>query len=588
MATISLLVLCLLVAGTGHFLWPGPVALVYVAVSVVLVLLSGPRKVWQWFLQLGKDVGQVVRTGRRALRRPWVLILALVSLLELAWRIVLAFVLPPLGADALTYHLTTVAWWVQRGGFFPNPFSDISEGYPANTELVFTHIALFSHDAQIVDVAQMAFALSGALATVGIARVLGASRVPSVVAGILFFLTPIVLAQATVAYVDIATVSLFATCLYFMARYLESFPAIPDTHQHRSTRLLLLSGLAGGLCLGSKPQAPIWIASVCVFLAVGLVQAARRRQTTPSRALGAFGTFVGVTLVLGSYWYVRDWIDHHDPVYPATITLLGKTLFRGNTDALIESGSSKFPISVIKSWAHELAPFLRSESFYRYDQRAGGFGPVWIYVLLPLLLVFAFVALRRRDRIALYVLGITGLAWLVSPYQWWSRFTLELVVTAAAATAVCLTWWAARRAGTVLAWFMTLLVLLGVGLSTWKYELGDGRTIDTPAVLRLVGASGEARTLNIGGSNVADLVPTGDLIAVDPNKVTLVFPIWGTHFQHRLVAVDLAGRGSWSRVKASGANYLFVTPKGRGVATNSLPRNKLVAEQGGFALYKVN
>ncbi len=585
-ATVSELVICLLVAGTAHFLRPLPVAIEYVGVSALLVFASGGRRTGEWVRRLGGDLGRTAWAGRRALRSPWVALLAVVSLGELAWRCALAFLLPPTGQDALNYHLVTVAWWLQRGAFVANPFRVTSEGDPANTELVFAHVALFSHNVQVVDLTQIAFALSGALATAGMARLLGARRAMAAVAGVLFFLTPIVLAQSMAAYVDVATASAFAACLYFITRYLRRLSPPVARNPARSRRLLLLAGLAGGLCLGSKSQTPIWIASIAIVLAVNLALVVRRGWLTPWRALSALGTFVLVTVALGGYWYIRDSVVHGNPVYPDLVSVAGRTVFKGYP--MLQASPSTFPISIVKSWAHDLVPFAHSEAFYRYDQRAGGLGPVWVYVMLPILVFAAIGLVRHRDRILLCVLAMVTLAWLASPYPWWSRFTIELVVVGAAVTAVCLSRLSTRTA-TALAWIMTALVLLGVAMTSWQYQLGDGRAIDTPQVVRLAGATPETRTVNLGGYNVANRVPTGDLVALDPENVSLPFIAWGMHFQHRVVAVDLAPRGLGPRLRASGAQYVFVATRDTYGRTVHLPRPlvQLVASQGGLSLYRV-
>ena len=44
---------------------------------------------------------------------PVVTALAVVAVLAIAWRVVLALVLPPYGYDALHYHLPTVIGWIQ-------------------------------------------------------------------------------------------------------------------------------------------------------------------------------------------------------------------------------------------------------------------------------------------------------------------------------------------------------------------------------------------------------------------------------------------------------------------------------------------
>ena len=576
--TLSVLVACLLVAGTAWFLRPVAVAVEYVVVCGLLVIVCGARRTWQWLARLAVDVRPVAMSALRALNRPWMVILAVVAAAEVAWRVALDVLLPPTSYDALNHHLVQTALWLQHGGFVSNPFNATAN--PATTELVFAHIGLFTHQAQIIDATQIPFALFGSLATIGLARLVGASRPTAVVAGVLFFLTPIVLSQSAVAYDDIATAAEFVIAMYFVTLFLKLLPSAPEASRLRSTKLLVLAGLAGGLCMGSRPQTPRWMLVIAVVLVVNLILATRKRWITPVAAVGNAATFVLATLFLGLYWYIEDHVVHFHAVYPVAVP---KVPAQAST-------VSRFPISVVKSWAHDLVPFLHSsELFYRYDQRSGGLGPVWDYLMIPLLVLTAVGLCRHRDRILISVLAIAILSWVIAPYQWWSRVTVQLVVAGAVVTAIWLTRLSARSIGTAIAWIMTGLVMVGVVMSTWQYQLGDGRAVDIRQVVELAGASPDARTFNLGGYNVANRAPTGDLIAVDPNNVQFPFVAWGMHFQHRVVAVDLAGPKAWPRLESSKAQYVFVATGSTVGVIAPLPpdETQLVAAGGGFRLYRI-
>jgi hypothetical protein len=80
-----------------------------------------------------------------ALRRdPWALVLVAVAFAEVLWRLTIAYLMPPYAADALWYHLTTVAGWLQAGRIGPSQLSIWSTVYPYNGELLFTWPALLS------------------------------------------------------------------------------------------------------------------------------------------------------------------------------------------------------------------------------------------------------------------------------------------------------------------------------------------------------------------------------------------------------------------------------------------------------------
>ena len=96
--------------------------------------------------------------------------------LALAWQLLVALVLPPFAFDALTYHLTIVATWLQQDNLDPTPLSLCCSHYPANAELMFTWPVLFEGSDALVDTVQIGFAVLGSLATAGIARSAGLGR----------------------------------------------------------------------------------------------------------------------------------------------------------------------------------------------------------------------------------------------------------------------------------------------------------------------------------------------------------------------------------------------------------------------------
>jgi hypothetical protein len=589
LGALSELTGCLIAAGVSHVLRPAPVALLYASVTIALVVVARPRRAAAWTGRLARDLGAAAREAPRALRRWWLAILAVLVVVEASWRAMLAFLLPMTGSDALNYHLPTVAWWLQKHGFTSNPFTPESRGYPSGTELVFTHVALFERDVSFVDLTQLGFAFLGCLAVAGLARLFGSSRATAAAAGMVFFLTPVVLAQANVAYVDVASAAELAVCLLFVGRMVrEGWPL----RTRGALKAAALAGLAGGLCLGSKPVAPVWIAAVVVVLIVNLAVVGRRGRRIARAAWPGLAVFVVLAAAFGGYWYLRNASRFSNPLYPATVSIDETTIFQGvgKAGSLIDAAPGQplpFPLSVVKSWAHGLAPFLTGERFYRYDQRSGGFGPVWVYAVLPLSL-FGLIRLRsRRDRATLTVVVAAVLGWMIAPYTWWSRFGLVLVGVGVAFAAVQLEQVESDRIRKALLALGVVTVLVGVGMSTWQYQLGDGRSVTTVQALRLLGKGEQARLMNVGGAGLAARVPNGSTIAVDPSTTTYFMPIWGDRFQHELVPVDLSSRDALTALRREPSAYIFSTTN---LALDRFvrPAVRQIAADGKYRLYRLS
>ena len=145
-----------------------------------------------------------------------------VAAVSLLWRVLLALALPPYGYDAVSYHLPTVIEWIQQARLVNSPFNTCCAYYPANGELLAAWPTLLTHDLYLADVAQCTAAMVGALAVAGIARICGLPGVSASIAGSLFVLTPVILAQANTAYVDVTFTATLLAAYYLTLRGMES------------------------------------------------------------------------------------------------------------------------------------------------------------------------------------------------------------------------------------------------------------------------------------------------------------------------------------------------------------------------------
>ncbi len=433
--------------------------------------------------------------------RPWQLVLTLVAASALAWRVVLALVLPPFAFDALTYHVTAVAHWVQSGTVGANTYSFCCAHYPSNGELLDSWLAVFTHSDTLADAAQVAAALLGALAVAALARWIGVTPGGAVAAGALFVVTPIVLTQANTPYVDVTFVAFLLASAAFLVRFLDADAFRIGKTARRSQLqpgLLVLSGLAAGVAFGAKHFALPAVAVLSVLVAAHLVVARVRGRLGTGSALVLLATFVSCVAVVGGSWYLRSWIDTRNPVWPAAVHVGHTTVFAGRRDlgdllTVPPGGNRAWPYEVARSWAHDLAFWTRRD--YSYEERDGGLGPVWSWLGLPALLAFAWWAIRRQPVIAVNLLAPFALLYAVQPYRWWSRFTIYLPALAAPAIVLGIERLRARALARALALATVLLAVAGVALATWRLDpAGRGRVIDMRDVLGLVDAPASERT----------------------------------------------------------------------------------------------
>ncbi len=432
--TLSLLIAGVALASLGD----GLVLLVNLLISAELVGASlrvcGPLTVIEWGRPraLLRDLAQVL------VGAPVATSLILVGLVALGAQVVFALLLPPYGYDAFAYHLPMVAVWMQTGNISTRiPYNGYSNVYPADTELIYTWLALFVHNYSLQPLCQIFYSLAGWLAVAGIGRVVGLQRSLALAAGALYFLTPIVLANSLSSYVDMAFAAMCLVLTFFTLRYI---------YQPRTAHLAL-AGLAGGLCIGMKSTGVVYVALALAILAGSYAwrswrPGAKLPRKTHSRVLSdlvtATALFAIPTLAFGIYWYARDWVNFGNPVYPYTITVFGHVFPGwGSVQDVLVKQQTPPQWANLPSWRQALASWQTDlpgqVTTYGYDQRLGGFGIQWPLLELPALVLFTLYALWKRLDLCFTLVLPTLIVFLVQPASWWSRYMVFIVGPAAVA-----------------------------------------------------------------------------------------------------------------------------------------------------------
>jgi hypothetical protein len=483
-----------------------------------------------------------IASGVRANR--WLLLLAGLAIGEIGWRLLIAYTLPPLGFDALWYHLTTVAGWLQAGKIAPSQLALWSAAFPANGELFFTWPAVFLRSDTIVDTVQLGFAVMAGAAVVGVGRSVGLSTRAAVAAGLLFFLAPVVITESTVDYVDLILIASFLLAVHFILRFLQS-GAFTAEHGARATpdlRLVALSGAASGIALGTKTLGILYCATLTALLVIQLVVAIARRRIHIGAATLALSCFIVPLVALGGFWYIRNWARYGNPVYPVKVELLGVRLFRGTRLQQVLAAPDYIGpwwTEVLSQWHRDQIPWS-TPHYYPFDARPGGFGPVWSYLAAPALLIFALQTFRRKRWTFINFLLPIAVVFLVQPYKWWSRFTMPLLATGMIALMYFVDRAPARVAAVGKA---AVLVLVTAGL--WFCSAKIDRTITATRIVRLVTAPAQSRTIaKVAYPEFAwvDRVGRDARIGVDTTtvavgsspRVEFLYPLFGSHFDHRV------------------------------------------------------
>jgi hypothetical protein len=281
-------------------------------------------------------------------------------------------------------------------------------------------------------------------------------------------------------------------------------------------RSLVLAGLALGLYLGTKPNAPL---STVVIAALLLWVGWRTKERAAA--------FVGLLLVaLGSEPFVLNAVRYGNPVWPVEVHV-GPLLLHGKTSMqhLLESGAAaphlRGPLlsRVVRSWTALTSPPV-------FDMRIGGFGAL-VLVAAPAALA---TLVRRKDAVAWGAIAAS----VLGPDPAVARYVLAL-------PALLLAFAAPRAAACPVRWRPWLGVLAGlVALAQIRYAW-PGLTGEGPPLTAYAGMSDNERAQAVGADGpptpfieVRRRVGPGETFAFD-QSLELPYLAWESDLRYRAV-----------------------------------------------------
>ena len=454
----------------------------------------------------------------------------------LIWRVVLALRLPLVDYDGWSYHLVFADVWLQHDqivGVLQRPWT---AGYPANTELLTTWLMAFTRTdapAGLTSVLPIPLAV---VAVTGLARMLGAGPRPAVLAGLVFAMTPALVALAGTSYVDAASVATVAATWYLGLRVVGGY------RQAASAALL---GIAAGLALGTKGTNVLLVAPVLVaaglFLLRDLLRAGRlpaSASLAPDRAAAAarVAWLVVPVVILGGSWYIKNLVVFGNPLYPFAMgPLPGPTTLTDFAFVPVQLEGKSLPLQLAASWSADWGL-----DRYPYNVRPGGLGRAWP-LLIAAALAGALVLLRRRR---LWGLGLVALPALVSlfvmPMPWYARLTLFAPAVAlplgAVALDVLLSW--RPRVATLLALAVVAVAAISLAYANVRPNISLRPEVESARSIRgylgLVLADDDRRR-NVGLLAECagfDVIPAGARVA--PGGFNLLHGVVGPALDHVL------------------------------------------------------
>jgi hypothetical protein len=457
-----------------------------------------------------------LRRPRWPSRWAWTLLPGALLLLPL----LLMATVPPWYQDDMTYHLALPRQFAVAGGYFvpdDNIFTFLPLGWESVLNLLYAlgpepeHYPPFNP--RLLSVWAAGFA---ALGTAGLARSLGAPRSVAWAAGFLLLMHPTLVHYAPSAYVEAWMLLLVALATQGVARTLAG-----------ERGWLVPAGVFCGLAISAKFPGLV----IGGLLGLGLM--AYQLDRRPDRAwYGRVLRFAVPAAALGAPFYLRNWVQRGNPVFPSAWGLFGgegwsewRAWAWGEILANYGAGRT-LQDHLLLTWRF----FTTREMF---DSFEGSNGPVLLLGLLAgCLLVLRLRGQPDRQRPLLLALGCVlgfSLFWAMSTQQ--MRFWLPALPVLAALTVAALAGLAPR--------LRAISVGVALALSAgWVVELGRQVWERQHTGAWLAGHMDEEQVLRALLPDSYGLFPEVHALVPEDGRIWLIWMRNKTYYLERAFRVD--------------------------------------------------
>lgn len=355
---------------------PWPVTNVLASLGVVVLVIAPPVRA-----SIAEGLGPVLL----ALRRAWfpVVVVGIV----MAYLVMIAEISPELSIDGQLYHGPILADIVQTGSLWgwlaPNQYmfyTDLTMAGGVNLA-TFAGDARFDNALQLPHLLLLIFIINWALG-----RRFRSPFVRVAIAAVIVA-APVIWLQPRILYVDVAYGAAVAGAIFAVV-LIREFAKFD----------MLVVGILVAAVFATKPTGILTGAILLIALLVVVFR--RRGGVTLHKTLAVASVGVGLPLLMGMSFYLRNLVQFGNPIYPVQATM-GPFRLPGILDISIfasgERGSGFVDPGRWISYASSLKfGMLHGIAKFDYDPRVGGFGRIPLFVLI---LAVALVAVQLVGRL---------------------------------------------------------------------------------------------------------------------------------------------------------------------------------------------
>jgi hypothetical protein len=523
------------------------------------------------FYELKDKIAELLKIIKKDLVLACILCLFILSII---WMIFLGYLFPSYTWDALWYHLPIVGYIMQSGAIrevsnnsFIDQFINI---FPKNIELFFLWNVIFLKSDVITDLSQLLFTIVGVLAVYGLALKLRINKKYALYSSLLFFFTPIMILQSTTNYVDVAISVLFliAVNLLIDSDYKIQGDTETVTFNIRRRKLLIfIAGLCTGILLGAKGSGPLF---VVVLSVVVLIQEFIRHSYTNSKKikilLKSFNFYVLYfflpVLLMGGYWYIKNWVVYGNPVYPIEISFLNVTIFKGLYQGIIEPAPEI--IKKLSFFTRPLYVWTENIKYYLYDSRLGGLGPLWFILFLPSILFSFIYSVVKRKYDFIIVSVIITMVFLVYPRNWNPRYVIFIVGLGALSFGIALDYFSNKG---------SIPKIIALVLTVYTFGTANSPCVTPKKIKEFLHRPTEDRTIGWHAPFNIDLharqeygywiwisrnITEGDILAYTFEPLFLS-PLWNKAFSNKIVYIKSKTYKEWLKnLNKNNVMYILV------------------------------
>ncbi len=247
---------------------------------------------------------------------PWIILtLVFTPLLILGFiKFLSAISSPPMEYDSLAYHLPFIVEWLKTGSLltpYYSAFAGPISYYPDNYELLGLWSMLPFNNDFFADLLNFPILVLLGIVLYSVQRNFNISKKISLLTIAVIFYMPVFFHQLGTALTDLFFALNFATIIYF----LQQFYYVEKSEKNSAA---IFFGLSLGIFIGTKYLGLVYaIIPIIFFLALC------------GKKFGALILGLASCIITGSFFYIRNFVDVGNPIFPAELKIFGLKIFEG-------------------------------------------------------------------------------------------------------------------------------------------------------------------------------------------------------------------------------------------------------------------